>query len=308
MLPGSPSQPLTQLADDDLGRLLRIRNFELALLELFDQGLLHGTTHTCLGQEYVPVSIQALIRDDDFIFSNHRGHGHYLARYDDCEGLLAEIMGRAGALCGGYGGSQHLYRANYLSTGVQGQSIPVAVGLALSFKDEGAGRIVCTYIGDGTWGEGAVYEALNISALWTVPLLVIVENNGIAQSTPVEQQMAGTIADRATAFGLQYLHIAIDDVNEIRYALAPVIAQIRRGGGPAIVEFATRRLGPHSKGDDSRSEQELQLVKASDWYVRYKNQFPGQLERVDRIQQHLVRLLVNDVSGRPLADGLHSES
>ena len=125
---------LSRLGDDDLELLLLIRHFELKLLELYGRGDLNGTTHTCLGQEYVPVALRPLLGDGDHVFSNHRGHGHYLARFRDPHGLLAEIMGREGAVCGGVGGSQHLHRDRYLSTGVQGESLPVAAGVALHLK------------------------------------------------------------------------------------------------------------------------------------------------------------------------------
>lgn len=191
---GVVPRPLSRLSDADLGTLLMIRHFELAVLELFSQGRLHGTTHTCLGQEYIPVALYPLLDEGDYVFSNHRGHGHYLARFHDPHGLLAEIMGRAGAVCHGVGGSQHIYRDRYLSTGVQGQSLPVAVGVGLHLKQAEPGRIAVVHIGDGTWGEGAVYEALNMAQLWQVPVLVVVEHNGIAQSTPTERQMSGTVA------------------------------------------------------------------------------------------------------------------
>lgn len=125
-LVAEPAQPVapSPLADEDLDLLLMIRHFEESLLDLFGQGKLNGTTHTCLGQEYVPVVLRPLLAERDFVFSNHRGHGHYLARFDDPYGLLAEIMGREGAVCHGVGGSQHIYRDTYLSTGVQGKASP----------------------------------------------------------------------------------------------------------------------------------------------------------------------------------------
>ncbi|WP_433423707.1 thiamine pyrophosphate-dependent enzyme [Microtetraspora malaysiensis] len=127
----SPQSLRPPPSDQDLRSLLLIRHFELALLRLFEQGAVSGTTHTCLGQEYVPVALAPLLLDEDFVFSNHRGHGHFLARHAEPYGLLAEIMGREGALCGGVGGSQHVYHRRFLSTGVQGESLPVATGVAL---------------------------------------------------------------------------------------------------------------------------------------------------------------------------------
>jgi acetoin:2,6-dichlorophenolindophenol oxidoreductase subunit alpha len=292
---------LSRLADDDLRILLLIRHFEWKLLTLFEQGELNGTTHTCLGQEYIPVALRPLIGPRDFVFSNHRGHGHYLARYEDPYGLLCEIMGREGAICNGVGGSQHILRDRYLSTGVQGQSLPVATGVALAFKRSEPGRLACAYIGDGTWGEGAVYEALNMAQLWSVPLLVVVEHNGIAQSTPTASQMAGTIAGRARAFGIRHHRFESADINEIRAVLDPLVGQVRSETRPLIVEFATNRIGPHSKGDDSRSGDEIRQVQENDWYRRYAAAFPEQLGALDAQMRELVDRVAQEVSARPLA-------
>ncbi len=294
---------VSRLDDDDLRTLLLIRHFEQALLELFGRGELNGTTHTCIGQEYVPVAVSALLAAGDFVFSNHRGHGHYLARFGDPHGLLAEIMGRAGAVCGGVGGSQHIHRDRYLSTGVQGQSLPVAVGTALHLRDAEPGVIACVYVGDGTWGEGAVYEALNMAALWQVPLLVVVENNGIAQTTPAAAHLAGTVAARARAFGLPYHRTESTDVTEIRAGLAPLIRQVRGTGGPAVAEFVTCRLAAHSKGDDTRPPDELRRIESLDWCRRYAAGQPGHFRQWDDWARAHVAEVVRDVAGRPLAEG-----
>lgn len=285
---------VSALDDADLERMLVIRAFENKLLDLFGKGMLNGTTHTCLGQEYIPVAMEALLGADDHVFSNHRGHGHYLARFDDPEGLLAEIMGREGAVCGGVGGSQHIRRDRYLSTGVQGESLPVAAGVAVHLKRSEPGRLACAYIGDGTFGEGAVYEALNIAALWELPLLVVVENNGIAQSTPAERHMAGTIAGRAAAFGVAHVRIEGFDVAAIRRELAPRVARVRQGR-PLVAEFVTHRLGPHSKGDDIRPAHAV----PEDWLERYAAAHPGQRERLGAVARARVEAVAADVTARP---------
>ncbi|GIJ24289.1 thiamine pyrophosphate-dependent dehydrogenase E1 component subunit alpha [Micromonospora lutea] len=297
---GPPS--LSRLSDADLSSMLLIRHFEKNLLKLFEQGFLHGTTHTCLGQEYVPVTVTSLLGDADHVFSNHRGHGHYLARYADAEGLLAELLGRAGAVCGGVGGSQHLLRERFLSTGVQGQSLPVAAGVAWNLKRSTPGALACVYTGDGTWGEGVVYEALNITALWELPLLVVTENNGIAQSTPTGQHMAGDVRGRAAAFGIAYERFTDTDVTRLRAALQPLVEQVRHMSRPLVVEFVTHRLGPHSKGDDSRSPAELRAVRAADWALRYAAAHPEQFERIDAEQSRRVEQVVAEVLARPLTD------
>jgi pyruvate dehydrogenase E1 component alpha subunit len=303
--------PLEDLIlDEDLDLLLMIRCFEESLLELFSQGKLNGTTHSCRGQEYIPVALRTLLGPADHVFSNHRGHGHYLARFDDPVGLLAEIMGREGAVCGGVGGSQHIKRDTYLSTGVQGESMPVAVGVALHLKKAGDQRIAVVFIGDGTWGEGAVYEALNMAQLWRLPLVVIVENNHIAQSTPVTGHMAGTIASRARAFDVAYHAVCTDDVNAIRRELAPLIQTVRSQGAPLVVEFDTVRVGPHSKGDDCRDPQDLRAARERDWYLTYARVVGERFHRAEARQRARVTQAVRLVEQRPPASwggaGLHA--
>ncbi|WP_214102986.1 thiamine pyrophosphate-dependent dehydrogenase E1 component subunit alpha [Acrocarpospora catenulata] len=292
---------LTPVADADLERMLRIRYFERALLRLFERGQLNGTTHTCLGQEHVPVAVTGLLDPEDFVFSNHRGHGHFLARYDEPHALLAEIMGREGALCNGVGGSQHIFHERFLSTGVQGESLPVAVGVALRLKRTAPGRLACAYIGDGTWGEGSVYEALNMAQLWRAPLLVVVEHNRIAQSTPTTVQMAGTVAGRAAAFGVLHHRVDAVDVNVIRAELAPLLARARSESRPVVAEIAVHRLGPHSKGDDTRTSEELREAAEHDWHPRYAAAFPEQFARLEEEQRAFVERVVDDVMIRPLS-------
>src|SRR2546430_1889235 len=258
-----------ELADDDLALMLLIRRFEESLLELFVQGRMEGTTHTCLGQEYVPVALRPLLSPTDWVFSNHRGHGHYLGRFDDPAPLLAEIMGRDGGVCGGMGGSQHLHRGTYLSSGVQAESLPVAVGVALHAKWHGSGSIALTYVGDGTFGSGGVYEALNLASLWQLPLMVVVENNHIAQTTPAAWHTAGTIAGRAAAFGIDHHLVTSQDIPVIRGELAPLVDRVRMRSSPLVVEFDTVRLGPHSKGDDARDPAQLRELWERDWVARY---------------------------------------
>jgi len=188
-------------------RMFTIRVFEERLLELFKDGKIFGTTHTCLGQEAIPLSIMEHLKSDDLVFSGHRCHGHFLARFNDPRSLLAEMMGRTESICSGRGGSQHLYRDGFLTNGVQGGYMPIALGAAKAEQVRGNGSIVVAIIGDGTLGEGTVYETFNMAALWQVPLLVVIENNRYAQSTPVSHNLAGRIVDRPRAFGLDAWYV-----------------------------------------------------------------------------------------------------
>ena len=291
---------MMDISDADLERLIFIRRFEEMLLRMFSDGKLSGTTHTCIGQEYIPVALAPFTRGD-FVFSNHRGHGHYLAHCEDPEGLLAEIMGREGGVCRGVGGSQHLRGDTFLSTGVQGETVSIAVGVAMHFKRTRQRRLALVYIGDGTWGEGSVYEALNMARVWQVPLLMVVENNGIAQSTPTEMHLSGSIEGRVQAFDIAYQLISTTDIGEIRGSLAERIEFIRSEYTPAVVEFQTMRLGPHSKGDDSRPGEEVMALRAQDWWERYASAAPERFRSIDEQQRSRVQEIMNRVSQLPLS-------
>jgi acetoin:2,6-dichlorophenolindophenol oxidoreductase subunit alpha len=295
------SAPPGPYDDDLLGRLLLIRHVELALLSLFAQGHAGGTTHTSIGQEYIPVALAPLIADD-IVFSNHRGHAHYLALHDDAAGLLAEVLGREGAVCRGVGGSQHIYKdGRFMSTGVQGESVAVAAGVALHEARSRSSRLAVAFVGDGTWGEGVVYEALNMAALWHLPMALVVENNGMAQTTPVTLSLAGSIVGRAAAFGVRHLRLDSVDVSRIRAQVAGPLGEARHGAGPVVLEFLTERVGPHSKGDDTRSPEELAGVRERDWAARYRAAHPGQFDRIDNTARHQVAELVAGILSRPLS-------
>lgn len=289
--------------EEDLELLLLIRRFEENLLRLFAAGHIAGTTHTCLGQEYIPVALAPLLRDD-FVFSNHRGHGHYLAHCGDPEGLLAELMGREGGASGGYGGSQHLRRDAFISTGIQGESVPAAVGVGLHFQRTAQPRVAVAYIGDGTWGEGAVYEALNMAQLWRLPVLIVVEHNEIAQSTPTARHLAGTINGRAAAFGIGCTELHTNDVAAIRAELASPIERVRAEPAPHIAVFHTVRLGPHSKGDDTRNKATMAALAERDWLHAWAARDPAALARLDDKVCGWVTDLTATVTARPLASGV----
>ena len=246
-------------------RMFFIRRFEETLLDLFSLGKLVGTTHTYIGQEANAVGlIDHLDPEVDTIFSNHRCHGHYLAYTDDAFGLLCEVMGKAPGVCGGKGGSQHLCKGNFYSNGVLGSIVPVATGIALAEKQKGTDAVSTVFLGDGTLGEGVVYESLNISSLWQLPVLFVVENNHYAQSTPVELELAGSIPARAEAFGVETEALATTDVEVVHEAAGRAVARIRETGAPFFLVVDTYRFSPHSKGDDDRDPAEIQERRMRD--------------------------------------------
>jgi TPP-dependent pyruvate/acetoin dehydrogenase alpha subunit len=244
--------------DHRLYRRMRfIRRFEETLLGLFEEGLLNGTTHACIGQEADAVAVSEHLRDGDHIFSNHRCHGHYLARTGDALGLMTEIMGKDAGVCAGIGGSQHICAPDFKSNGVQGGIVPAAAGIALAAQLDGSDRVSVVFIGDGTLGEGMVYETLNIASLWHLPLLVVCEDNRWAQSTPVQLNLAGDMRARFEAFGIPVRELDSTDVVELSDAAGEEIAAIRRTGGPRVLLIHTYRLCHHSKSDDERPQAEI---------------------------------------------------
>ena len=158
-------------------RAITIRSVEQKLLDLFTEGKLVGTVHTCIGQEFTGITVCGALRPGDLVYSNHRCHGHFLSLTDDVKGLLGEVMGKPSGVCGGRGGSQHLCSKGFYSNGIQGGIVPVAAGLAMTLKLRYPGQIGVVFIGDGTLGEGVIYETMNIASKWQLPLLIVLEHN-----------------------------------------------------------------------------------------------------------------------------------
>jgi TPP-dependent pyruvate/acetoin dehydrogenase alpha subunit len=241
--------------------LYRIRCFEETLLTNFPRRIFFGTTHTYLGQEANAVGVISNIQDTDIIFSNHRCHGHFLAYGGDLHGLFAELMGRATGVCGGRGGSQHLHWRNFFSNGVQGGIVPIATGMALAEKYKHTEAVTIAFLGDGTLGEGVIYEAFNLASLWSAPILYVLENNRIAQTTPIELSVAGDIADRFKAFGIPASELDSSDILEILPIAGNLLAEVRQNSSPRALILNTCRFGPHSKSDDTRDPESVSRMR-----------------------------------------------
>ena len=251
-----------------------IRKIEETLLDLFSKGKLNGTVHTCVGQELAALAVINNLLEDDFISSNHRGHGHYIARTGDIKGLFAEILGKTTGSAGGIGGSQHLVNHKYLSNGIQGGMTPVVAGVALANKLKGNNNIAIAFIGDGTFGEGVLYETLNIASVWELPLMFVVENNGYAQSTSMKQTFAGSIKQRAEGFGVKYFFGSTNDPEALLDISEKAKLYTRGGSKPCILEIKTQRLNSHSKSDDNRNENEIRHNWENDYLNIFKQKNP----------------------------------
>ena len=256
----SNSLPLSELYK----KMLLIRYFEERVLKLFEQGKLFGTTHAYIGQEANAVGVITNLSKKDTVVSNHRCHGHYITHKQNPYALLCEMMGKNDGLCAGRGGSQHICDEGFFSNGVQGGTMPLAAGLAFSEKYKKTNNIIVVFIGDGTLGEGVLYETLNIASKWELPILIVVENNRYALSTKIEYTLAGKIPDRFTAFGIETEEIETFNVNEISDVSVGLIKKVRKTKRPHCLIINTYRFASHSKSDDGRDQNEVEKWKVND--------------------------------------------
>jgi pyruvate dehydrogenase E1 component alpha subunit len=233
--------------------MLTIRFFEEAIERLFLEGRVMGTAHTCIGQEAVAVGTAAALEPRDAMTTTHRGHGHFLARGADAGRAMAELFGRETGYSHGRGGSQMMMDPAlgfFGANGITGGSIPFATGVALDAQLRGTGRVTVCFFGDGASNQGVFHESLNIAALWKLPVLYVVENNGYAMSTATARGLANPrIADRAAAYGIPGASVDGNDFFAVRDSVAALAADLRAGKGPALLECATYRLSGHSRGD-----------------------------------------------------------
>lgn len=244
-------------------RLYTIRRFEETVLAEFPKGIFSGTTHTYLGQEANAVGVLSNIEPGDIVFSNHRCHGHYLSYGGDARALFAEMMGKSTGVCRGIGGSQHLHYNNFFSNGILGGTIPIAVGCALAEKRKQSGSVTIAFMGDGALGEGIVYEAFNMASLWNAPILFVIENNHIAQTTPTVKALAGSIQARLLSFAIPCAELNTSDVLEIFTNAQNLLLEVRERCEPRGLILNTERFGPHSKGDDTRDQESINHLMAT---------------------------------------------
>ncbi len=255
-------------------QMITIRKVEEKILELFSKGEISGTTHTYLGQEACAVGvINALDKNKDMIFSNHRNHGHFIVYSNNVEGLFAELMSKKTGVCKGIGGSQHIHYKNFYSSGIQGGIVPPATGSALVQKIKKTDGIVVAFLGDGTMGQGVVYECFNISSLWGLPILYVIEDNHYAQSTSTKFQHAGKLSDRGAPFGIETKELDVKHPIDVYNTAKNSIKKVRGRKKPFLLVLNTYRLGPHSKGSDFRDKKEIKKYEAMDPLNKMKSEF-----------------------------------
>jgi len=273
--------------------MVRIRRFDEKTVELFNAGLVKGTAHSYVGQEAVATGACAHLTPEDSIISNHRGHGHCIAKGARLDLMMAELMGRESGYCRGLGGSMHIAALdlNMLgANGIVGAGVPLGAGAALAAKLRGSDRVVLSFFGDGGANQGVVHETMNLAAVWKLPFIFVCENNKYALSTEQSRTTAGEgVAVRARAYGIPAVRVDGNDLLAVHEAVGEAVARARRGEGPSCVEAVTYRWGGHSMRANlpeyRTKEEELE------WMAR---------DPIARVEQRLLELGASEVELKEL--------
>ncbi|WP_027620359.1 thiamine pyrophosphate-dependent dehydrogenase E1 component subunit alpha [Pseudomonas sp. Pse1] len=283
-----------------------IRAFEERLHVEFATGEIPGFVHLYAGEEASAAGVMAHLRDDDCIASNHRGHGHCIAKGVDVFGMMAEIYGKKTGVCQGKGGSMHIadFEKGMLgANGIVGAGAPLVVGAALAARLKGTDAVAVVFFGDGGSNEGAVFEAMNMASVWNLPCLFIAENNGYAEATASNWSVAcDHIADRAAGFGMPGVTVDGFDFFAVHEAAAAAVERARAGEGPSLIEVKLTRYYGHFEGDAQtyRAPDEVRHFREhNDCLMQFRERTTraGLLEasQLDRIDQEVETLIENAV-------------
>lgn len=293
-------------ADRDTARhalltMWTIRRFEEAVDDLFARGLMHGTMHLSIGQEASATGACLALRTDDAITSTHRGHGHCIAKGADLTRMMAELLAKETGYCRGRGGSMHIAdtaTGNLGANGIVAGGIPIAAGAALAFKMRGEDRVVACFFGDGAANEGAFHEAVNLAAIWKLPVVFICENNKYGMSFSTEKSFAiDHIAERGAAYGIPGVTVDGNDLDAVHEAVSAAVTRARAGEGPTLVENVTYRWKGHSKSDKNlyRTKEEIAEWRAQDPILRFEAQVKESGLLTDEEVQEIRTQAMNDM-------------
>jgi acetoin:2,6-dichlorophenolindophenol oxidoreductase subunit alpha len=285
-----------------LRKMLLIRAFEEKASELFQQGLIPGFIHLSIGEEASSVGTCSVLRRDDYVASTHRGHGHMIAKGADPKRMFAELFGKAAGYCKGKGGSMHIadFSIGILgANGVVGGGFPIIVGAGLSIQMRRTDQVAVVFFGDGAANRGTFHEAANMAAVWKLPVIFVCENNLYASTTPASYSLAGgSVAGRASAYGIPGVTVNGNDVIAVRKAVAEVVERARAGKGPSIVENKTYRYRGHYEGDPQRyrSQKEIEdFRKREDPILLFERHLTKQMILSDKLkrdmQKEIARLI-----------------
>lgn len=279
-------------------RMLRIRFFDERASKMVKRGEIPGTVHTSIGQEAQVVGACMALGESDYMTGNHRSHGHPIGKGAALGPLMAELVGKSTGVCGGKGGSMHLadFKVGSLGeSGIVGSSIPIATGAALSSKILGTGRVSLAFFGDGAANQGCLYEALNLSSVWGLPIVFLCENNQYALSTPAHTVTAGVIAERAYGFNMPGVRVEDgQDVLKVYEAVKTAVNHARAGHGPSLVEVITYRFHEHSEGLKLGNDYRNPVVREA-WLKR------------DPVKMFRAYLLENGIANATVLDTLEAD-
>ena len=259
-----------------LKTMLKIRCFEEKVFELLGRDLIKGASHVYIGEEAVAVGACAAIREDDYIASTHRGHGHCLAKGGKLPEMMAELCGRETGYCRGRGGSMHIAdveKGNLGATGIVGSNLPVATGAGLSINLRHTDQVVLCFFGDGASNTGGFHESLNMASVWKLPVVYICENNLYGMSSAVSRVCSvEDIAVRGTAYNMPSEIVDGMDVLKVKEVVKTAVTNAREGKGPVLVECKTYRYYGHSRSDPRvyRTKEEEAEWKEKDPVERFK--------------------------------------
>ena len=249
-------------------QMLKIRHFDETVDELYKGGKMPGLSHLYCGEEAVAVGVCEALKITDYITSTHRGHGHCLAKGAQIDRMFAELLGKAPGYCRGKGGSMHIAdpeTGNLGANAIVGGSGGIATGAALSSKMRQSGQVVVCFFGEGAMGQGLLYEAMNMAALWKLPILYVCENNQYSEYTYYQETSVGDLADRPKAFKILTEEVDGQDVRQVYTTTRRLVERARRGEGPAFLICHTYRFFGHHVGDINRayyrSKEEEELWK-----------------------------------------------
>ena len=263
-------------------RMYRIRKFDEKAIELVSTGYIPGAVHMTIGQEGEVVGACMALRSDDYITGNHRSHGHPIGKGANVKPLMAELLGKKTGICKGKGGSMHLADFSIGSlgeSGIVGSALPVATGAGLSAKLRGTDQVCLAFFGDGGANSGAFHEAINLAAVWKLPVIFLCENNGYAVMTPISQSAAvENIADRAVSYNIPGIVVDGQDALAVYEVVTTAVERARRGEGPSLVEAKTYRYREHAEfgGLDSamptyRSQEEVEAWRKRDPVLNFRH-------------------------------------
>jgi TPP-dependent pyruvate/acetoin dehydrogenase alpha subunit len=279
--------------------MLMVRAFEEKAGELFQQNLIPGFIHLSIGQEASSVGTCCVLRQNDYVASTHRGHGHMIAKGADPKFMFAELLGKATGYCKGKGGSMHIadFSIGILgANGVVGGGFPIIVGAGLSIKLRKTDQVGIVFFGDGAANRGTFHEAVNMAAIWKLPVVFVCENNLYASTTSVSYSLAGgSVAGRAIAYDIPGFETNGNDILEVRKTVSKAVKRAREGKGPSIVENKTYRYRGHFEGDP----QKYRTPKEIDRFYREKDPirvFSEQLKKEGNLSNKLEKRLREEVS------------